>query len=239
MGFASNLRNLRTSAGISAKDFSIKLGIPYPTYAAYENEKTAREPKYSMLCKIARALHTSPNVLLGFDESPPDPYMNSIRTVAVAAAEATANKLGFSIKTSDDTDDARFEELSRLMAEAGFAIKIDHDSPPDPKFGPRVVITVNDWGCKNTTFDYFYRMYLLIFRIWQGELHSAYADFKGKLLIRYGGRKRFGDLLDENEALLDYYERLFELKIAPKSADEIKAIAEGKAENPLVNKITA
>ncbi len=232
--FSDNLRRFRLLAGFSSmKSFADAAGLVYNTYLSYETKDV--EPKYAILCKLADLLHVTTDDLLGHNLTS-DPYMNSIRTVAVAAAEATANKLGFSIKTSDDTDDARFEELRRLMAEAGFAIKIDHDNPPDPKFGERVLITVNDWGYKNTTFDYFYRMYLLIFRIWQGELHSAYADFKGKLLIRYGGKKRFGDLLDENEALLDYYEGLFELEIASKSADEIKAIAEGKAENPLVTK---
>ena len=65
MNFQENLRKYREKAGFpSAQKFAEYLQIPYTTYISYEN--TGREPKYEMLCRIATALGTTPNDLLGF-----------------------------------------------------------------------------------------------------------------------------------------------------------------------------
>ena len=64
MGFTENLRAFREAAGISAKDFARQIGVPYTTYANYEN--VGSEPKYATLIKIASALHVSIDDLLGF-----------------------------------------------------------------------------------------------------------------------------------------------------------------------------
>lgn len=50
------------------------LGIKQAKYSHYENRR--REPSLDDLCKIARALGTTPNVLLGF-EPPPAPLRAS------------------------------------------------------------------------------------------------------------------------------------------------------------------
>ena len=71
MGFQENLIHYREKAGYkSAQDFSEKLGINYTTYMGYENK--GREPKYSLLVKIARLLHVSVDNLLGYDPEQPD-----------------------------------------------------------------------------------------------------------------------------------------------------------------------
>lgn len=67
MTFQERLRYYRERAGYkSAKEFAEKLGMGYTTYVAYENKD--REPRYEVLCNIARLLDVTPNDLLGFTE---------------------------------------------------------------------------------------------------------------------------------------------------------------------------
>lgn len=63
--FQDNLRKQREKAGYTAKEFATLLGLPYTTYAGYENQD--REPKYGTLCKIAAALHVTTDELLGYE----------------------------------------------------------------------------------------------------------------------------------------------------------------------------
>lgn len=66
MLFQERLRKYRTEAGYkSAKDFADELGIPYPSYMAYENKQ--REPKYDVLMKMADKLGVTMDELLGCD----------------------------------------------------------------------------------------------------------------------------------------------------------------------------
>lgn len=66
MLFQERLRKYRTEAGYkSAKDFADELGIPYPSYMAYENKQ--REPKYDVLMKMADKLGVTMDELLGYD----------------------------------------------------------------------------------------------------------------------------------------------------------------------------
>lgn len=68
MKFSENLRRYRIAAGWrSAKEFAAALGVPYTTYAPYENAQ--REPRFDTLCKIAAALHVSIDVLLKGDDA--------------------------------------------------------------------------------------------------------------------------------------------------------------------------
>lgn len=62
MSFHENLIQLRKEAGYSACSFAEKLNIPYTTYLAYE--KTDREPKYTLLIKIADILKVSIDELM-------------------------------------------------------------------------------------------------------------------------------------------------------------------------------
>lgn len=73
MDFSNNLKRIRENTGISAKDFSKKIGCAYTTYLTYENQ--GREPKYELLIKIAAALHVSIDELLGYDPGQPDEEM--------------------------------------------------------------------------------------------------------------------------------------------------------------------
>lgn len=71
MSFQENLIHYREKAGYkSAKDFARKLGINYTTYMGYENKN--REPKYSLLVKIAGLLSVSIDTLLGYDPKQPN-----------------------------------------------------------------------------------------------------------------------------------------------------------------------
>ena len=60
--FAAILRTMRgnTPQGV----FADKLGLKQAKYSHYENKR--REPSLDELCRIARALNTTPDVLLGF-----------------------------------------------------------------------------------------------------------------------------------------------------------------------------
>lgn len=64
MDFKTRLKHYREKAGYkTAKDFAKKLGIPYPTYVAYEN--TDREPKFNVLIQISQLLNVTTDELLG------------------------------------------------------------------------------------------------------------------------------------------------------------------------------
>lgn len=76
MAFQENLRHFRGKAGYTAKEFAAKLGLKYSTYAAYENQGS--EPKYDMLCKIADALNTSTDDLLGREDGDPYEYCKNL-----------------------------------------------------------------------------------------------------------------------------------------------------------------
>jgi transcriptional regulator with XRE-family HTH domain len=64
--FAAVIRIMRgnTPQGV----FAERLGIKQAKYSHYENHR--REPSLDELCRIARALDTTPNVLLGFEPPP-------------------------------------------------------------------------------------------------------------------------------------------------------------------------
>lgn len=64
--FAAILRTMRgnTPQGV----FAEKLGLKQAKYSHYENKR--REPSLDELCRIARSLNTTPDVLLGFSPIP-------------------------------------------------------------------------------------------------------------------------------------------------------------------------
>ena len=64
--FAAVMRIMRgkTPQGV----FANRLGLKQAKYSHYENKR--REPSLDELCRIARALDTTPNVLLGFEPPP-------------------------------------------------------------------------------------------------------------------------------------------------------------------------
>ena len=72
--FAAVIRIMR--GGTPQGVFAERLGIKQAKYSHYENHR--REPSLDELCRIARALDTTPNVLLGFE--PPPSATPSIKT---------------------------------------------------------------------------------------------------------------------------------------------------------------
>lgn len=68
MNFQENLRKYREAAGYSsARDFANVVGIAYTTYLGYESKGV--EPKYEVLCCIARKIGVTPNDLLGVSDN--------------------------------------------------------------------------------------------------------------------------------------------------------------------------
>ena len=73
--FCGALKAFRANAGKGQIAFAKDLGLSQPVYARYE--KGDREPTLNELVRIANTLHTTPNVLLGFEAPPSVP---SIKT---------------------------------------------------------------------------------------------------------------------------------------------------------------
>ncbi|MDY6295066.1 MAG: helix-turn-helix transcriptional regulator [Schwartzia succinivorans] len=219
--FSDNLKRYRFAAGFStAKDFAKALNLPYNTYLNYETKDS--EPKYDLLCKIADILNVTTDELLG----------RSSKTLFADSRVEMYKKLGKDDAHITDTPvTSKFDDLRNLMAEFGFFIRRDPDSPPHPKYGERVIIVYEHWGFKKTTFDFLYRMYLLIPRLWQSENYLAYSQFARALMIHYGVMPR-PSVLDDEDHLLLGHENMFEEIFASKTAEEIKDIIEGRTDNP-------
>ena len=67
MHFKENLKYYREQAGYKqAKQFAQELGIKYTQYIAYEGKGS--EPRYELLCKIAKKLNVSIDQLLGVEK---------------------------------------------------------------------------------------------------------------------------------------------------------------------------
>lgn len=58
----TRIRRIRLDRGLTQKEVSQRLGIPYSTYSNYENNN--REPSYETIVNIAKILNTSINEIL-------------------------------------------------------------------------------------------------------------------------------------------------------------------------------
>lgn len=65
--FAERLRIARMQAGMSGHGLAEAVGIRYDTYMSYENR--GREPKQSVLVRIADVLHVTTDSLLGASDT--------------------------------------------------------------------------------------------------------------------------------------------------------------------------
>ena len=65
LGIGYRIKKLRTSQGLSQKEFAEKIHIPVSTLSNYENGN--RIPGFGTLDKIATALHVKPSDLLGLN----------------------------------------------------------------------------------------------------------------------------------------------------------------------------
>ena len=97
MELRDNLKRLREQQGISGKEFANQLDLNYSTYMTYEsaNPQKARWPNEETLLKIAAALHTSTDDLLGYHV---DPY---------GQAESMLQSIG--IDVMHDVDNVRLK----------------------------------------------------------------------------------------------------------------------------------
>lgn len=69
MSFSERLRYYREKANYSQKELAEKIGISFSTYNKYETR--GNEPKIEILLKLAAALGTDVNTLLGFEKEKP------------------------------------------------------------------------------------------------------------------------------------------------------------------------
>lgn len=92
MNFQERLKMCRKQAGYSsAKDFAKALGVPYPSYMAYENK--GREPKYEILCKIADTLNVSIDYLIGHEPSEFNRLCNILNTLGFQIEKLKDNRI--------------------------------------------------------------------------------------------------------------------------------------------------
>lgn len=93
MEFNERLKHYREKAGYkTAKDFAKKLELPYPTYVAYEN--TDREPKFSLLVKIAQLLNVSTDDLLGITSDKFSWFKGVLENNGFSVSKADKNENG-------------------------------------------------------------------------------------------------------------------------------------------------
>lgn len=119
MSFQENLRHYREQAGYSSKDFANLLKIPYATYSGYEYKN--REPKYTMLCKIADALNISLDDLLG----------RTTNILGINDTDLLKNKIVDIFKHSND----KYFSIANIdNKHITFAIKDDTDKLTDVEF---------------------------------------------------------------------------------------------------------
>jgi transcriptional regulator with XRE-family HTH domain len=110
MPFQDNLKSYRMAAGYKqAKDFADVLGVNYATYVAYENR--GREPRYDILCRIAKELGVTTDELLGYGISKEQARLNSCVRIL--------RKFGFSVLEVDTAD------ASVAIKRNGSTIRVD------------------------------------------------------------------------------------------------------------------
>ena len=80
--FSERLKAKRAEAGLGQIAFAKLLGISQPTLAKYEMCK--REPDLDGLMDICEKLSTTPNQMLGFDDTPPIPSITTGNNSAIA-----------------------------------------------------------------------------------------------------------------------------------------------------------
>lgn len=90
--FAAVLRIIRGSTPQGV--FAERLGLKQAKYSHYENKR--REPSLDELCKIARLLGTTPNVLLGF-EPPPNRASEALREANIRTGDNSPVAIGNNI----------------------------------------------------------------------------------------------------------------------------------------------
>lgn len=93
MALRDNLKRLREKQGISGKEFANQLDLNYSTYMTYEstNPQKARWPNEETLLKIATALHTSTDDLLGYRVDPYERAESMLQSIGVVVTHDAGN----------------------------------------------------------------------------------------------------------------------------------------------------
>lgn len=81
----AKIKRQREQLGMTQEDLAEKIGVAVLQINRYENEKS--EPKADMIKKIAEALHTSADYLLGLTD---DPLSYELKTVELTPKERMA-----------------------------------------------------------------------------------------------------------------------------------------------------
>ena len=93
--FRENLREELAFQGISAKELAEKTQIPYQSLANYLNARASMPPA-DYACRIARALNTTVEKLVGEGNLPPNEYSRQdARIVAQLNTISSENKQAF------------------------------------------------------------------------------------------------------------------------------------------------
>ena len=176
MTFQERLRYYRESAGFkSAKEFAAALGIGYTTYVAYENKN--REPRYSMLCKIAHMLKITPNELLGFHDTETEletavSFMERLG-FKIAKGKAPDGHFFFTVNYTQVQENERYEETAFYVQSETAMIDIYNKVKKDP----RIISAYRDVYINMLTF-YLYASFKDRFKSYLPNLDSLNTDKK-------------------------------------------------------------
>lgn len=104
--FSERLTNARELKHWTRKRAVAEFGIPYQTYSNYENGK--REPDVGTIAKMAKALDTTADYLLGATD---DPSPRSSNLSSTDLADMLDNAHSYDGKPMDDHDRALVEQF--------------------------------------------------------------------------------------------------------------------------------
>ena len=198
--FSKNLRHYRQKAGYSsAKDMAKALGLSYTTYIHYENKGS--EPRYDILCQIARLLNVTPDTLLGFapaDEITPAPAMSDEQELLRRAMELAEYEIidkspaGLSLMMKDadsGLDEATMtQEMALLVSDS-----IDYIN-----YGGVVRFRDSHFRSLNSTFCDRTRLENIANRIWK-EANQARDNLVGRWFRLVCDIDRFNRMDLQNE----------------------------------------
>lgn len=105
-GWGNRIKARARELGLTDVAVARMLGMAQRKFSAYANE--TREPNFETLSEICRALRTTPNAILGFDEHP-----------RLSVIDATVVRLEASIARMDERDREKALAVLEAMAKAG------------------------------------------------------------------------------------------------------------------------
>lgn len=117
LGIGYRIKKLRTSQGLSQKEFAEKIHIPVSTLSNYENGN--RIPGFGTLDKIATALHVKPSDLLGLNPDrsiiPDQVQKKSVKVIS----DKQKSRLDEAYSKLNQTGQGKVVEYAEILVKSG------------------------------------------------------------------------------------------------------------------------